>query len=195
MKLKLSPLVSYLLLLLGVAWLAQRQSAPSSNPAQQSLLNELQAESDSTAPTSDYTYYPGPPTEMRRRDLIARFRAIGPAALPDIRSRLQQQDNSIEFSEMLTLVATALGDETTLISTAKLLAWSPSPAVRMSAVRVLRQRHDPRATEWLTAALNDERYVLTCGCGAPRERYYPVRTVAEITLQEMGVNLPAADWR
>lgn len=186
---KFSSWLSYLLVLVGVAAIARWQVpsvTPPSSTIVHSLLNQLEAECDLTTPGNDYEFYPVPATEARRRHLIQELQAAGPSALPQIRTRLQQTGDQ-EFREMLDLAAAALGDEAGLARAARLLAWSPSPAVRMEAVRVLRQLRDPRSTEWLQTALQDERFVMNCGCGAPPERYYPIRTVAEIALLEMKV--------
>lgn len=197
---RIAPGLRYLLVMIGIACLARWQvpphapsaawvtkpASPAAIPASVTdLLDQLERECDLSALGNDYLFYPVPPTEARRRDLLSALRNHGASALAEVRSRLKQPRGA-EFGEMLVLAAAALGDETSVAPAGRLMLWSPSPAVRISAVRIFRQLHDPRSIEWLRAALDDDRFVLNCGCGTPVERYYPIRTVAEIALIEMG---------
>lgn len=187
---KLRAWLSYLLIVAGVALIARWQVPVQRGPASlvETLLNRLEVECDLTSVGNDYQFYPVPPTEARRRQLIEQFSAAGTAALPLVRARMEKTRN-LEYQEMLVLAAAALGDEPSLTKASDLLVWSPSPAVRMSAVRLLRQLRDSRTADWLRVALQDERFVLNSDCGAPPERYYPIRAVAEIALLEMGESL------
>lgn len=195
---KLSPLITHVVVVIGVSSIALWQVPPQpkapATTAVSALLDELESECDLRSPGNDYQFYPVPPTEARRHRLISHLQTTGPAALTEIRVRRQQTTN-VEYAEMLLIASAAAGDKASFAAACRLMVWSPSPAVRMSAVRLLRQFRDPRGAEWLqTAALNDDRFVLSCGCGAPRERYYPVRTVAEIALAELAA-VPSAIGR
>jgi hypothetical protein len=81
-----------------------------------------------------------------------------------------------------------MGDDSKVIPAAKLMAFSESPAVRLCAARELAKLRDPRTTEWFDyAARNDDRRVRNEGCGRSAEFFYPVRTVAELALRDMGI--------
>ncbi len=128
------------------------------------------------------------PTEKHREALLAEVRPLGEALLPDVKAEMQRTPND-ELRSMLLVVAVALGDKDSIVPAAKTMVWSDFPAVRLSAARELRRLHDPRTIEWFQAALQDERFVHNCDCQKQLEKYYPVRTVAEIALREMGVTM------
>lgn len=159
------------------------------HPAFPRLLQRLEHECDPNNFDADYSWSTmAVPTEKNREVLLAEFRQYGAAMLPDVKAAMQRT-NDDELRSMLLVVAVVLGDKDSIVPAAKTMVWSDFPAVRLSAVRELRRLHDPRTIEWFQAAQHDERFVHNCDCQTKIEKYYPVRTVAELALREMGVSL------
>lgn len=152
-----------------------------------SLLQQLERECDPESPDNNYDWtLNAQPTEHKRGELLKQLNAIGPVSLAEVQACRQREVNT-EYHEMLTLVAMTLGDDAALEETARNMAYSTHPAVRLCAARELRKRRDRRMEEWFQLALRDDRSVRNDACGRESHRYYPVRVVAELALKEMGI--------
>jgi hypothetical protein len=151
------------------------------------ILHDLRHECDPANPEADYSWNQrSMPTERKREAIIQRCRGLGAKLLPKVRGALEfEQDD--EVRGMLTVIAAALGDSTAFVPAAKEMVWSDFPALKISAARTLRRLHDPRMVPWFRIALKDSHFIVNGGCGTYRELFFPVRTLAQIALREMGV--------
>jgi hypothetical protein len=151
------------------------------------LLDELEKECDPDSPSNDYVWSSGSPsTERHRRQIIERLHGVRDATLAEVGSRLQTQRDD-EFGEMLTVLAAAMGRDSMVVPAARLMVYSEHPAVRLCAARELAKLHNPLTIEWFEyAAMHDDRCVRNDDRGSFVEFFYPVRTVAEIALKDMG---------
>jgi hypothetical protein len=151
------------------------------------ILHDLRHECDPANPDADYSWSQrSMPTERKREAIIQRCRNLGAKLLPKVRGTLEfEQDD--EVRGMLTVIAAALGDSTACVPAAKEMVWSEFPALKISAAWTLRRLHDPRMVPWFRIALKDSHFIVNGGCGAYRELFFPVRTLAQIALREMGV--------
>lgn len=148
------------------------------------ILARLRHECDPNNPDADYTWTQSTmPTERNREAIIAECRSSGRKLLPEVRRALARERDD-ELRGMLTLIAAALGDEAALRQAYHELVWSEHPAVRISAARTLRRLKDRRSIEWFLMALRDDHFVVNGACGTLREKFYPVRSIAQIALQE-----------
>jgi hypothetical protein len=148
------------------------------------ILARLRHECDPMNPDADYTWAQSTrPTERNREAIIAECRSSGRKLLPEVRRALARERDD-ELRGMLTLIAAALGDEAALGQAYHEMVWSEHPAVRISAARTLRRLRDRRSIEWFLTALRDDHFVLNGACGIMREKFYPVRSLAQIALQE-----------
>lgn len=152
------------------------------------LLTRLEKECHPLSPSNDYSFSnSAPPTERRRREILARLHELRETASTEVKNRLESARED-EFGEMLVVLAAGLGDAAKVDHASQIMAYSQYPAVRLCAARELRKLRDPRTVEWFEYALhNDERRVHNDHCGRTPEFYYPVRTVAELALKEMGL--------
>ena len=151
------------------------------------ILHDLRHECDPANPDADYSWNQrSMPTERKREAIIQRCRGLGAKLLPKVRGALEfEQDD--EVRGMLTVIAAALGDSPACVPAAKEMVWSDFPALKISAARTLRRLHDPRMIPWFRIALKDSHFLVNGGCGSYREQFFPVRTLAQIALREMGV--------
>ena len=151
------------------------------------ILHDLRHECDSANPDADYIWNQrSMPTERKREAIIQRCRGLGAKLLPKVRGALEfEQDD--EVRGMLTVIAAALGDSTACVPAAKEMVWSDFPALKISAARTLHRLYDPRMIPWFRIALKDSHFLVNGGCGSYREQFFPVRTLAQIALREMGV--------
>lgn len=158
------------------------------------LLQKLERECDSDSPDNDYDWsITAQRTERTRADLLQQLNAIGPLTLDQVQRQRQDALNG-EYSQMLTLAAMTLGDDASLMETAKNMVYSSHPAVRLCAARELRKLKDRRTEEWFYLALKDERSVRNDACSNRQPyRYYPVRVVAELALRDMGISAVIAN--
>lgn len=148
------------------------------------ILARLRHECDPSNPDADYTWTQSTlPTERKREAIIAECRSSGRKLLPEVRRALARERDD-ELRGMLTLIAAALGDEAALRQAYHELVWSEHPAVRISAARTLRRLRDRRSIEWFLMALRDDHFVVNGACGTLREKFYPVRSIAQMALQE-----------
>lgn len=189
------------LLVVAVGWMAPLRSGldlpvPEHRDAWEvrTLLTQLEQECEPDSPMNDYAWSSNaPPTERHRRQMLERFHEIEAVALAEVHARLRKPRDD-EFGEMLVVIASAMGDKTLVPMTARLMAYSEHPAVRLCAARELRRLRDPRTTEWFDyAANNDDRRVRNDGCGRAAEFFYPVRTVAALALKEMGIEFKSTE--
>jgi hypothetical protein len=171
-------------LVLGIAGLVKVPSQAKQSEVL-ALLSKLESECDPDAPSNNYAWSSrAPPTERHRRIILERLHELRDAAAPEVARKLEERRTD-EFGEMLIVLAGALGNQAMVIPAAKLMAYSPYPAVRLSAARELCKLRDPGTVEWFEyAAAHDDRFVRNDGCGRVAELYYPVRTVAELALQD-----------
>jgi hypothetical protein len=95
-------------------------------------------------------------------------------------------ETSEEVRAMLTVIAAALGDADARLSAAKAMTWSGYPAVKISAALTLRRLKDRELIHWFRLALKDGHFVVNGGCGLSREKFFPVRSVAEAALRDLG---------
>ncbi|HBJ85001.1 MAG TPA: hypothetical protein DDZ88_14255 [Verrucomicrobiales bacterium] len=151
------------------------------------ILHDLRHECDPANPEADYSWNQrSMPTERKREAIIQRCRGLGAKLLPKVRGVLEfEQDD--EVRGMLTVIEAALGDSTACVLAAKEMVWSDFPALKISAARTLRRLHDPQTIPWFRIALKDGHFIVNGGCGSYRELFFPVRTLAQIALREMGV--------
>lgn len=148
------------------------------------ILARLRHECDPMNPDADYTWAQSTrPTERKREAIIAECRGTGRRLLPEVRRALAQERDD-ELRGMLRIIAAALGDEEALELAYHEMVWSEHPAVRISAARTLRRLKDRRSIEWFLMALRDDHFVVNGACGTLREKFYPVRSLAQIALQE-----------
>lgn len=148
------------------------------------ILARLRHECDPSNPDADYAWAQSTrPTERKREAIIAECRSSGRKLLPEVRRALAQERDD-ELRGMLRIIAAALGDEAALKLAYHEMVWSEHPAVRISAARTLRRLRDRRSTEWFLMALRDDHFVLNGACGIMREKFYPVRSLAQMALQE-----------
>lgn len=193
-------LLSGALVVCGVAVIFTRlqnsHDTPISNQSRQQVRTILQALEKECAPDSPFNDYVwstnAPPTERHRRQMLETLHGLKRAALEEVQERIRSDtsptDNQREFGQMLVILAAAMGDDSQIIPSSMLMAYSEYPAVRLCAARELRKLRDCRCVEWFEfAARNDDRFVKGDGCGGTREVYYPVRTVAELALRDLGV--------
>ncbi len=180
-------------LLIAVRWRSAAPEAPAKHdPLLAPVVERLRAECDPDNPGSDYAWSTNAmPTERIRDDLIRECQRIGPRLIPAVREAADSADND-EMRGMLVVIAAALGDDASVLPAAHEMAWAASPAVRLSAARVLSDLRDPRTVEWFELALQDDRFVRGCGCASEEERFYPVRAVAQLALRSMGAGEGAA---
>ena len=161
------------------------------------ILTRMEAECSPDSVMNDYVWSAtAPPTERHRREMLARLHELRDTALEEVRHRLRQPRED-EFGEMLVVIAAGLGDNRLVLPAARLMAYSGHPAVRLSAARELRALRDPRTVEWfMYAAENDDRRVHNDACGRTVEFFYPVRSVAQTALGDMGIAfMPEAELR
>jgi hypothetical protein len=151
------------------------------------ILYDLRHECDPANPEADYSWNQrSMPTERKREVIIQRCCQLGVKLLPKVWGALEfEQDD--EVRGMLTVIAAALGDSTACVPAAKQMVWSEFPALKISAARTLRRLHDPRMIPWFRIALKDSHFIVNGGCGRYRELFFPVRTLAQIALREMGI--------
>ncbi len=148
------------------------------------ILARLRHECDPANPDADYSWTQSTmPTERKREAIIAECRSTGTKLLPEVRRALAEERDD-ELRSMLTIIAAALGDEAAIEQASRLMAWSGHPAVRISAARTLRRLGDRRSIEWFLTALQDDHFVVNGSCGTLREKFYPVRSLARLALQE-----------
>ena len=148
------------------------------------ILARLRHECDPTNPDADYSWAQSTrPTERKREAIIAECRSIGRKLLPEVRRALERERDD-ELRGMLRITAAALGDEAALKLAYHEMVWSEHPAVRISAARTLRRLKDRRSIEWFLMALQDDHFVVNGACGSLREKFYPVRSLAQMALQE-----------
>lgn len=148
------------------------------------ILERLQHECDPANPDADYSRAQSTlPTERKREAIIAECRSTGRGLLPEVRRALAQERDA-ELRGMLCIIAAALGDEAALKEACQEMVWSEHPAVRISAARTLRRLKDRRCVEWYLTALQDGHFVVNGACGTLREKFYPVRSLAQMALQE-----------
>lgn len=148
------------------------------------ILARLRHECDPTNPDADYSWAQSTrPTERKREAIIAECRSTGRRLLPEVRRALAQERDD-ELRGMLRIIAAALGDEEALEPAYHEMVWSEHPAVRISAARTLRRLKDRRGIEWFLMALQDDHFVVNGACGTLREKFYPVRSLAQMALQE-----------
>jgi hypothetical protein len=154
-------------------------------PAFADILARVRHECDPTNPEADYSWnLRTMPTERKREAILADARKIGARLLPEVRGELAREKDA-EVQGMLTVMAAALGDEAAIEQAGREMAWSGYPAVRICAARTLRRLKDRRTVEWFLAALQDDHFVVNGGCGTLREKFCPVRVLAELALQEV----------
>lgn len=152
------------------------------------ILARVRHECDPANPEADFQWSQrSMPTEKKREAIIEDCRKLGAVVLPDVRKQLEREDD-YEVHGMLVVIAAALGDKGALDKAARLMVWSDFPAVRISAARTLSRLRDRRTYDWFVSALDDEHFVVNGGCGSLREKFYPVRAIAQITLREMNAH-------
>jgi hypothetical protein len=184
--------VSLALLFVLVPWIVLKWRL-NDDPAMKDIMVRLQHECDPTNPEADYSWsQTSMPTESKREAIIQKCCLLGPSLLPDIRFLIKTEKNE-ELRGMLIVIAAALKDAEYLESAGQQMAWSSSPALRISAAKTLRRLRDPRSIDWFMAALNDPHFSVNGGCGLWRENFYPVRSIAEISLREIMADLYPGD--
>ena len=172
-------------LAMAVALVLTHEQPRVPHPAFAGLLERLAKECDPDNPGADYAWSQSAmPTELRRDELIAECRRIGPSLIPDLRAEIDGTRNA-ELRGMLIVIAAALADESQLVPAARQMVYADSPAVRLCAAKELGRLRDPRTREWFEEALQDERFVVNGGCGTGRDLFYPVRALAQLALKEM----------
>lgn len=183
------------LVVLLVGWLSDVREHPERVEVQ-ALLSKIEAECHPDSPANNYEWSSkAPPTEKHRREILERLHGMREVAAAEVRLRIQEKRTD-EFGEMLVVIAAALGDERNLIPAARLMAYSEHPAVRLCAARELGKLRDPRTIEWFDfAACTDDRRVRNDGCGRTAEYFYPVRTVAVLALQDMGIEFKSPEQK
>ncbi len=149
------------------------------------ILVRLRHECDPANPEADYSWSQrSMPTERKREAIIADCRQLGAGLLPEVRKQIDRETDD-EMRGMLIVIAAAFGAADFIEPAARQMAWSDFPAVRISAARTLRRLKDRRTVDWFMTALQDDHFVVNGGCGTLREKFYPVRTIAQIALREV----------
>jgi hypothetical protein len=160
--------------------------APASTECRQ-ILAELRHECDPANPGADYSWTQNTmPTERKREAILQRCRLLGPSLLPEVRAALAAE-KSDEVRGMLTVIAAALGDADCRLPAAKEMTWSYYPALKISAAKTLRRLKDRELIPWFRMAMKDDHFVVNGGCGLLREKFFPVRSLAETALRDFGV--------
>lgn len=151
------------------------------------ILADLRHECDPANPEADYTWTQSTmPTERKREAILQRCRRLGARLLPEVRAALAAEQSD-EMRGMLTVIAAALGDADSRLAAAKAMTWSYDPALKISAAQTLRRLKDRELIPWFRMALKDDHFVVNGGCGLQREKFFPVRSLAETALRELGV--------
>jgi hypothetical protein len=155
------------------------------SPAFAGILARLRHECDPANPDADYYWTQSSmPTERKREAIIEDCRKIGKGLLPEVRREMAREKDD-EVSGMLAVIAAALGDDAAVEQAAREMTWSEYPAVRISAARTLRRLRDRRTIDWFVTALQDPHFVVNGACGTLREKFYPVRSIAQVALKEI----------
>lgn len=155
------------------------------SPAFAGILARLRHECDPANPDADYYWTQGSmPTERKREAIIEDCRMPGGKLLPEVRWQIERETDN-EVRGMLMVIAAALGEEGSVEQASRQMAWSEHPALRISAAKTLRRLRDRRTIDWFLTALQDEHFVVNGGCGTLREKFYPVRNIAQMALQEL----------
>ncbi len=150
------------------------------------ILAELRDECDPANPEADYSCTQiTMPTERKREAILQRCRHLGSSLLPEVRASLAAETGD-EMRGMLTVIAAALGDDEAAIPAAKQMTWSGYPALKISAAKTLRGLRNRELIPWFRLALKDDHFVVNGGCGQLREKFYPVRSLAEAALCDLG---------
>jgi hypothetical protein len=157
-----------------------------SSPAFADILARIRHECDPANPEADYYGLSrrSMPTERKREAIMEDCRRIGAMLLPDLRIQIAREADD-EVRGMLIVIAAALGDADSVKKAGQEMAWSDFPAVRISAAKTLRRLQDRRTIEWFLIALQDDHFVVNDGCGLQQERFYPVRSFAQVALREV----------
>jgi hypothetical protein len=151
------------------------------------ILAELRHECDPANPEADYSWTQRTmPTERKREAILQSCRRLGASLLPQVRAAMAM-DKDDEVRGMLIVIAAALGDADSRIPAAKAMTWSYYPALRISAAQTLRRLRDRELVPWFRMALKDDHFVVNGGCGLLREKFFPVRSLAETALRDFGV--------
>lgn len=124
------------------------------------------------------------PTERKREQIIQHCRECGPQLLPHVMASLHREKDE-QMRGMLTVIAAALGDAASLKAAEDVMLWHDHPAVRIAAARMLMRRQDPGSIRSFRWALEDDHFVLNGDCGLGREKFFPVRAIAEAALMRM----------
>ncbi len=124
------------------------------------------------------------PTERKREAIIEECRKLGGRMLSEVRNQIERETDD-EVRGMLIVIAAALGDDEAIEKASREMTWSEYPAVRISAAKTLRRLKDPRTKEWFLTALQDDHFVVNGACGTLREKFYPVRSIAQVALRDM----------
>ncbi|MBK8094649.1 MAG: hypothetical protein IPK32_22445 [Verrucomicrobiaceae bacterium] len=149
------------------------------------ILHDLRHECDPANPDADYSMVQSSlPTEMRREAILQKCRELGPSLLPVVRSAIGSEKDA-ELRGMLKVIAATLGDAEHVIGAAEEMLWSDYPALKISAAKILRRLNDKRTIYHFRCALQDDYYVVNGACGLLRERFYPVRAIAQQALIQM----------
>jgi len=155
-------------------------------PAFADILARVRHECDPANPGADYTHAQSTqPTERKREAILADARKIGARLLPGVRRELARERDDEVRGMLIIIIAAAVGDEAAIKQAAQEMEWSDYPAVRICAAKMLRRLRERRTVEWFLAALQDEHFVVNGGCGTLREKFYPVRIIAQLALQEL----------
>jgi HEAT repeat protein len=155
------------------------------SPAFAGILARLRHECDPANPDADYYWTQSSmPTERKREAIIEDCRRMGGKLLPEVRREMVRETDD-EVRGMLIVIAAALGDDASVEQASRQMAWSEYPAVRISAAKTLRRLRDRRAIDWFLTALQDHHFVVNGACGTLREKFYPVRNIAQMALQEV----------
>ncbi|WP_395743645.1 HEAT repeat domain-containing protein [Prosthecobacter sp.] len=178
-----------LLFLLVPCLVLQWSDRPS--PAFAGIMARLRHECDPANPDADYYWRQSTmPTERKREAIIEDCRKEGGGLLPEVHREMAREKDP-EVRGMLIVIAAALGDGEAVEKASREMAWSEYPAVRISAAKTLRRLRDRRCIDWFVAALQDGHFVVNGACGTLREKFYPVRSIAQTALQEvMGERYP-----
>lgn len=148
----------------------------------QPILQSLRHECDPVNPEADYSFVQTAlPTERKRAALLQRCLDLGPGLLPLIKDALQHETDE-EVRGMLTVFAAALGDKPSIEPAARCMTGHDFPALKITAAKALLPIRDPVLTPWFRLALEDWHFVVNGACGIERERFYPVRSIADQAL-------------
>lgn len=165
---------------------------PSRSEKTLAVLERLKAECNPRSVTNEYVFsMTAQPTEMARGELLNELALLTDEepVLKVIRQHLDRRDPT-EYSEMLQVLLLGLGDRESLGPVGELMVLSEYPAVRICAARVLRRLHEVETGQYFIDALGDARFVRNDACGIHPGKYYPVRTIAALALQEMNLYEP-----